>query len=84
MYMKCCNPGCNTPFDYREGRLMRVSKASLKGRSSEMQSLVEHFWLCGKCAGDYVLEHQSGMPIKVRLRDTASVHAGKHSLVSAA
>lgn len=84
MYMKCCNPDCNAPFDYREGRLMRVSKAPLKGNGGEMRSSVEHFWLCGKCAGDYVLEHEYGMPTKVRLRDTASVHAGSRNIGNAA
>ena len=84
MYMKCCNPDCNAPFDYREGRLVRVSKTPLRGNAGEVRGLIEHFWLCGTCAGPYVLEHEYGMPIKVRLRDTTSVHAGKRSIVPAA
>lgn len=27
MFMKCCNPNCETPFDYRRGRLIRISRA---------------------------------------------------------
>ncbi len=84
MYMKCCNPNCDAPFDYREGRLVRVSKAPRQSNPKEVRSLVEHFWLCGKCAGDYILEHEYGMPIKVRLRDATSVPTGKRSIVSAA
>jgi hypothetical protein len=84
MYMKCCNPDCNATFNYREGRLVRVSKAPPKGNSSEMRSLVEHFWLCGKCAKHYVLEHEYGMPVKVRLRETPSVRAEDYKVFSAA
>jgi hypothetical protein len=84
MYMKCCNPDCNAPFDYREGRLIRVSKAPHTGNATEMRSLVEHFWLCRNCAGVYVVEHEYGMPIKVRLRDTASVHGRSGNIVNAA
>jgi len=82
--MNCCNPECGAPFDYREGRLIRVSKVPPKGKTAEIRSLVEHFWLCGKCAGDYVLEHEYGMPIKVKPRDAISVHTGRRSIVSAA
>ena len=84
MYMKCCNPDCDTPFDYREGRLIRVSKAPPKGKATESRSLVEHFWLCGKCAGQYVLEHEFGMPIKVKLRSAAPIAAERRASASAA
>jgi len=69
MYMECCNPDCDARFDYREGQLIRVSKIPSMGGSGEKRRTTEHFWLCGRCAGRYVLEHKSGMAVTIRRRD---------------
>ena len=68
MLAKCCNPGCEAPFDYREGRLIRFSRTLSSGQPAENQRLIEHFWLCGKCAGLYVFEYESGINIKIKPR----------------
>jgi hypothetical protein len=67
MIMKCCNPMCEVPFDYREGRLIRFSRP-LNGESSESQRLIQHFWLCGKCTGLYVFEYESGINVRIKPR----------------
>jgi hypothetical protein len=84
MYMKCCNPECDAPFDYREGRLMRVSKVRSKSDSGEEQRFIEHFWLCGRCAVLFVLEYKSGMAVTVKRRDAESLQRRERSFVSAA
>ena len=76
MDMKCCNPGCDAPFDYREGRLIRVSKDPSKDNPSETQRLIEHFWLCGKCSIDFVLEYKPGKGVTIKSHDYTIVHAG--------
>lgn len=84
MFMKCCNPNCGAPFDYREGQLIRFSKALSNGYSAENHHLVEHFWLCGKCSGDYVFEYESGVTVKVRARAGELCQDRVPSLVSVA
>jgi hypothetical protein len=78
MEMKCCNPGCDALFDYREGRLVRVSKNPPKDNPSKTQRLIEHFWLCGKCSIDFVLEYKSGNGVTIKSRDYERDHAGLH------
>ena len=68
MLAKCCNPECEVPFDYREGRLIRFSRTLSSGQPAENQRLIEHFWLCGKCAGLYVFEYESGISVKIKPR----------------
>lgn len=67
MLARCCNPDCEVPFDYRQGRLMRFSR-TLPGETSENRRVIQHFWLCGKCAGQYVFELEAGMSIKLKPR----------------
>lgn len=76
MDIKCCHPDCDAPFDYREGRLVRVSKNPSKDNPSETQHLIEHFWLCGKCSIYFVLEHKSGNGVTVKSRGYERDHAG--------
>jgi hypothetical protein len=33
------------------------------------QSFIEHFWLCGNCTEQYVLDHDAEMNVKIRARD---------------
>ncbi len=68
MIMKCCNPRCEAPFNYREGRLIRFSSKLTNGKPSENHPLIQHFWLCGKCAGLYVFEYESGMSVRIKPR----------------
>ena len=64
MIKKCCNPECESRFDYREGRLVRVTRTPANGEFS-----IEHFWLCGNCTEQYVLDHDSEMNVKIKPRD---------------
>jgi hypothetical protein len=84
MLMKCCNPECEAPFDYREGRLIRFSSKSIDGKVTENHALIQHFWLCGKCAGLYVFEYEAGMNIKIKPRHQESAEHSLFYFVSAA
>ena len=66
MFEKCFNPDCGQPFDYREGRLIRVSSPDAKSPAGPIR--IEHFWLCGKCSERYVFPHEREAGMKVRLR----------------
>jgi hypothetical protein len=68
MLIKCCNPKCEAPFDYREGRLIRFSGNPTTGNPAENHPLIRHFWLCGNCAGLYVFEYESGITVRIKLR----------------
>lgn len=67
--MKCSNPECEASFDYREGRLVRISRAPSNGQPAANHSLIEHFWLCGNCAEQYVFERNSEMNVNIKPRD---------------
>jgi hypothetical protein len=83
MLARCCNPECEVPFDYREGRLMRFSR-TLPGETSENQRVIQHFWLCGKCTGQYVFEWESGISVKLKPRRQDSPEENVSYFVSAA
>jgi hypothetical protein len=68
MLIKCCNPKCEAPFDYREGRLIRFSGNRATGKPAENHPLIRHFWLCGNCAGLYVFEYESETTVRIKLR----------------
>lgn len=69
MLSKCSNPECEAQFDYREGRLIRLSKTLTGHESGETHRVIKHFWLCGECAALYVVEYESGLRLKVKLLD---------------
>ena len=68
MLIKCCNPKCEAPFDYREGRLIRFSGNPANRKPAENHPLIRHFWLCGKCAGLYVFEYESETTVRIKPR----------------
>ncbi len=68
MLTNCCNPRCEAPFNYREGRLIRFSSKVANGKPSEDHLLIQHFWLCERCAGLYVFEYESGIAVKIKPR----------------
>jgi hypothetical protein len=84
MLLKCCNPECEAPFDYREGRLIRFSSEQANAKSAENRSLIQHFWLCGKCAGLFVFEHESGISVRIRPRHQELPKKNRSCFVSAA
>ncbi len=84
MLSKCCNPECEAPFDYREGRLIRLSRTLPGGEPGENQRKIKHFWLCGKCAALYILEYEAGLNLKEKLRDRVITLENLPPLISAA
>lgn len=83
MLMKCCNPECGEPFDYRQGRLIRVSRPA-DGKSSLGRKAVEHFWICEKCSDQFVLEHGKKTGVTLRSRDGAVLLKDLPEIVTAA
>ena len=62
MLAKCSNPDCGKPFDYRQGRLVRLCRSSLGSTPFvEEKTVIEHFWLCGNCSGRYQIRRESGI-----------------------
>ncbi|HEX8924346.1 MAG TPA: hypothetical protein VF786_01065 [Terriglobales bacterium] len=58
MLKKCANPQCTASFMHLgQGRLFRVQRKGPKLAESnldatkERPAVLEHFWLCDKCAG---------------------------------
>lgn len=84
MLIKCCNPMCEAPFDFREGRLIRFSGKPANGKSVENRALIRHFWLCGKCARQYVFEYESETTVRIKLRHQDSSKENLSHFVSAA
>jgi hypothetical protein len=83
MISKCSNSGCEAPFDYREGRLVRVSRTPLNDQAAVAQRVIEHFWLCGKCAALYVFAYESGENAALKLRHQESPRQSLAKSVSA-
>jgi len=84
MFIKCCNPECEAPFDYREGRLVRFSAKATTSKPAENHTLIRHFWLCGKCAGLFVFEYESGISVKIKSRHQELSKENLSQFVSAA
>ena len=83
MISKCSNSGCDAPFDYREGRLVRVSRTPFDDQAAVTQRVIEHFWLCGKCAALYLLAYESGENAALKLRHRESSRQSAAKSVSA-
>lgn len=74
MITKCANPECGEPFRYlREGKLFRVDLDQLENRaagktdSEKVWHRMEHFWLCGRCAGIMTVVAEKGRGITTML-----------------
>ncbi len=72
MLIKCCNPECQAPFDYRQGRLIRFTGTPSSGNDPKNRRRIQHYWLCGKCAELYVFDFESGMGVKLKPREQES------------
>ncbi|HLJ13372.1 MAG TPA: hypothetical protein VKV15_02665 [Bryobacteraceae bacterium] len=85
MLIRCCNPECKAPFDYREGRLIRFSMVQATVKSLDGQPPVQHFWLCGTCAREFVFDANSGASLNIRPRNggaSAQILSGSASTAS--
>jgi hypothetical protein len=72
MLIKCCNPECQAPIDYRQGRLMRFTGTPSSGNDPKNRHRIQHYWLCGKCAELYVFDFESGTGVKLKPREQES------------
>lgn len=69
MLIKCCNPECQAPFNYRQGRLVRFCRSSANGKRAGSHPVIEHYWLCGQCARLFVFDHEPGTGVRIKPRD---------------
>jgi hypothetical protein len=71
MITNCCNSDCRAPFDFRQGRIIRICKALPTDCASEIEHPLEHFWLCGNCSERYVFEYESRLNLRLKTRTEA-------------
>ena len=84
MITKCFNPACQTPFDYRAGRLVRFSRKTSNSNYEESRQDIGHFWLCGTCVDLFTFECEEGMPVGLMQREQVIPRGNFPYLVSAA
>jgi hypothetical protein len=84
MLVKCCNPECESPFDFREGRLIRFSSKPPNDSTLQNRSVIQHFWLCGRCALIFVFECESGIRVKITPRRQESTENTFSNFISTA
>ena len=78
--LDCVNPECATPFNFRQGRLLRFHCYHSNGNAPSMsQYSLKHFWLCKKCSHIYTLEYRGGMGLLIPLVAPGSSSAAAHS-----
>jgi len=91
MLSRCANDQCCKPFlKLREGKLFLVetdqlTKAGTSAppfvRARKQQRMVEHYWLCDKCATQWTLtyDRKQGVALAPLRRPTNSVAAAARS-----
>jgi hypothetical protein len=67
MVDNCANPKCNKPLHYlRDGRVFTFNvQGATMGPNGQRLSHIEHYWLCGDCAGSLTLERIPESGVKV-------------------
>jgi len=84
MITHCCNSDCGAPFDFCQGRIIRICKAQPNDCASEIEHPIEHFWLCGDCSERYIFEYESRLTLKPKLRIESASRSKVHNFSSAA
>jgi len=73
MLDQCANPKCSIAFDHRHGFFFRLHRACAANQAQANTHTVEHFWLCGGCAGTYTLqfhkEHGASTSLRLMVRN---------------
>jgi len=95
MLSHCANLECRKPFlRLREGKLFLVETDRLTKpgqpsvppfvRARQLQRLVEHYWLCDECAGQWTLiyEREHGVALAPLRRPMASAATAAQSSVA--
>jgi len=84
MISLCANPACQIAFDYRQGQFFRFHKAYRSGEKPPNTHSVQHFWLCGKCAGKYTLLYAEERGVLLQNRSETAVPAEHCRFVASA
>ncbi len=69
MLNHCANPQCGKPLHYlREGRVYVFDVTRFAPAAAERTHRMEHFWLCGGCSNQFLLEQtpEDGVRISPR------------------
>ena len=82
MIHQCANPSCGKPLHYlREGRIFvfDLPDPSVPASGDRARRL-QHFWLCGPCSENLVMEQTGDMQIQVAVK-SRRVEAGKTEIL---
>jgi hypothetical protein len=63
----CANPGCMKPLHYLpEGTIYIFEEAdSGKGIDNPLSHKLEHYWLCGDCSSNHLLERTAEKELRL-------------------
>jgi hypothetical protein len=65
----CANPGCGKTLHYlREGTVFLFEVFAMEPEEKNNQRRLEHYWLCGECAGTHLLERTAEGEIRLTPR----------------
>ena len=84
MIGQCANPDCQKTFDYREGRFFRFHKAHRRDQPPPNTHSVQHFWLCGCCAGRYTLFYDDSLGVWMQRLAEIPDRTGHPDVIAAA
>ena len=63
MFSTCANPDCVTPFNCHQGQFFRFHNDHVDELADMKSHSVQHFWLCGKCCEEFMLEYVEGQGV---------------------
>jgi len=84
MISLCANPACQIAFDHRHGQFFRFHKAHRSDEKPPNTHCVQHFWLCGKCAGKFTLLYAETRGVLLQDRSLIAALAETGRVVAAA
>jgi hypothetical protein len=63
MLNNCANPKCAKPLHYlREGRIFVFD---VTGEGETVPRRLEHYWLCGQCSVQFLIEREKGSDMRL-------------------
>lgn len=77
MVSNCANPRCAKPLHYlREGRVFvfDVQDRSVNTAGGKKGHRLEHYWLCGNCSLQFLVEYTRENGVRLVPRRTASTY----------
>jgi hypothetical protein len=70
MLNHCANPGCGKPLHYlREGRVYVFDVTRYATNAEDRTRRMEHFWLCGACSNQFLLEQTANDGVRISPRE---------------